>query len=423
MTASHPSARQRLITAALELFVRQGVAETTTRQIADFAAVNEVTLFRQFGNKQGLLLAVLEEAQVLTDWRQSLGQLEASSLDQALKSYASACLESLERVPKFLSSLLGEAGQYPVQNRQALGKYLAQANHHVAQTLEIIVQRDQLQAGLPIEKVASLLSSLVLGYAVIELASETHNLWENRDDFLDTLVKVFVQGAVYEPHSSGEQTIQANHQLTGAPKVADLPAPLVQAILQQAKKCGLRDYGLAYTLFATGLSPGEIVALERTHQICNSQQHLLQVAQAKDRQVPVNRWIMGKRYGTYNRNPLTRWLKSRKDGLSAMFLNDAGNPISHSEINQCWLAWTEGLLTPEGQSPTIAQVQQTWCVEMLAKGVSLSTLSLLTGQELVSLEPYAIRAKQKAALEQAMQLDQPVSSSKKGVLSNQTSIE
>ena len=64
MSRTRTSSRARLINAALELFTSQGVTETTTRQIAELAQVNEVTLFRQFGNKQGLLLAVIEDSAV-----------------------------------------------------------------------------------------------------------------------------------------------------------------------------------------------------------------------------------------------------------------------------------------------------------------------------------------------------------------------
>ncbi|HEY9882666.1 MAG TPA: helix-turn-helix domain-containing protein, partial [Thermosynechococcaceae cyanobacterium] len=64
MPAQRNPTRQRLIHAALELFAVQGVTDTTTRQIAELAEVNEVTLFRHFGNKHGLLLAVIEDAGV-----------------------------------------------------------------------------------------------------------------------------------------------------------------------------------------------------------------------------------------------------------------------------------------------------------------------------------------------------------------------
>jgi len=437
MTSATPTpTRQRLIEAAMELFARQGVTETTTRQIAELAAVNEVTLFRHFGNKHGLLLAVIEEAAALTHWSQSLGQEvdHPSSINQALKNYASTCLEALAQAPEFLRSVVGEAGQYPAENRQALGRDLNQANHHIAQYLAAAIQRGQLQTGLPIEKVVGLLNSMLLGYAVIQLTSEFHELWESRDDFLDSLVELFLYGAVSQPKSTPEQkTNQLGAQSqsevlsrvtpleilklpgAGVNKVVDLPAHLVHIILQRTKKLGLSDHALAYVLFATGISPTELVSLQRwsaadrrsSPQTCDEHQHVLQITHGTARQVPVNRWIMGKRYGTYTRNPLTRWLTSRKDMQSAMFLNDAGNPISESEVKLRWQVWTKDLLTPEGQAPAIEQAQQTWCVEMLMKGVSLSTLSILTGQEPSTLEPYVYRAREKAALEQAIRLDRP----------------
>jgi len=161
-----------------------------------------------------------------------------------------------------------------------------------------------------------------------------------------------------------------------------------------------------YVLFGAGLSPAEIVALERSHQISDANQHLLQITQGSIRQVPVNQWIMGKRYGSYTRNPLTQWLYSRKDDQLALFLNDAGMPISEGEIQERWQILTEGILTPEGQQPVIEQAQQTWCIEMLMKGIELEYLSILTGWDLIKLQPYAQRAREKLALEQAIRLDQ-----------------
>jgi hypothetical protein len=114
---------------------------------------------------------------------------------------------------------------------------------------------------------------------------------------------------------------------------------------------------------------------------------------------------MGKQYGSYTRNPLTQWLKSRKDNHFALFLNDDGMPISEAEIQQRWQILTEGLLTPEGQQPVIEQAQQTWCVEMLMKGMNLEDMSIITAWNITKLQPYARRAREKSVLEQAIRLD------------------
>lgn len=404
MSSQLISTRQRLINAAVSLFAAQGVTETTTRQIAELAQVNEVTLFRHFGNKHGLLLAVISDSAVFKELGESLRTQanQTGSAYQSLKDYASDRLEALEQVPEFVRSLVGEAGQYSVENRQALGRGLTQANRYVAEYLATVIKREQLHVHLPAEKLASLLNSMLLGYAVIEFTSEFHELWHDRDEFLENLAELFLNKAVsQEPLNPSERGGQATTE-----QVADLPANLVHLILQRAKKLGLRDYALTYVLFGAGLSPAEIVHLERSHQINDTHQHLLQITQGCIRQVPVNQWILGKRYGSYTRNPLTQWLKSRKDEHSALFLNDAGMPITEEEIQIIWRVWTEGLLTPEGQLPVIEQARQTWCVEMLMKGINLEDLSLFTGWDLNKLQPYARRAREKLALEQAIRLDQ-----------------
>ena len=394
------SARQRLINAAMELFAAQGVTETTTKAVAELAKVNEVTLFRHFGNKHGLLLAVISESPVFKELGESLKMQanQTTSVYQALKDYCEDRLQALEKVPDLMRSLVGEAGSFSVEYRQALGRSLTQANHYVTEYLATVMEREQLHTQMPAQKLASLLNSMLLGYAVIELTSEFHELWHDRDEFLENLVALFLNKAT---NSTSLVKIESNP----TEKVIDLPANSVHLILQRAKKSGIRDYALMYVLFGAGLSPAEVVNLERSHQVNDANQHLLQITQGCVRQVPVNQWIMGKRYGSYTRNPLTQWLKVRKDDRWALFLNDRGVPISEVEIIERWQVLTEGLLTPEGQQPLLVQAQQTWCVEMLTKGMNLEDMSIITGWNLTKLQLYARRAREKLALEQAIRLD------------------
>ena len=409
MSSHQTSTRKRLITAALELFASQGVTETTTRQISERADVNEVTLFRQFGNKHGLLLAVIEEAAVFTTLGQALVEQanQTSSLHQALNEYAIACLQALERVPEVVRSVVGEAGQYPSENREALGQGFSQANRYVSEYFQTVIDRGQLQSYLSAERLASLLNGMLLGYAVIEFTSEFHNLWQDRQDFLENLVTLFLHGAVSpsEPSSSSSSSL-VRVDNPAIERVADLPTQIVHSILQRAKQQGLQTYAWVYVLFGAGLSPAEVVRLERSHYIHDAHQQILQVTQEAARQVPINQWILGKRYGSYTKNPLTQWLKSRKDQQLALFINDAGIPISEGELRHQWRELTQELVTPSGQPPTIEQPQQTWCIDMLTKGISVSDLQILTGWSVEKLQPYVDRVREKAALEQAIRLDQ-----------------
>ncbi len=444
MTAQRNPTRQRLISAALELFASQGVTETTTKQIAEMAEVNEVTLFRQFGSKHGLLLAVIEEAAVFSNLGQTLVDQtdRTSNISQTLKDYATVCLQALEGVPEVVRSVIGEAGKYPAENRAALGMGFTQANRHVAEYFAIVIDREQLHAHLSAEKLASLLNGMLLGYAVIEFTSEFHELWQDREDFLENLVALFLHGAVSSADAfesevdfiegtakarreeeememgilaeSGEADsqirdiaiVQNQFPVTSnIEKVSDLPANLVGTILQRSKKLGQQEYALVYVLFGSGLSAKEIINLQLSHRISDSHQQLLQVTQGFVRQVPVNQWIMGKRYGSYTNNPLTQCLKNRKDSESALFLNATRKPLSEIELEQLWQELTAGLMTIEGEAIAIAQTQQTWCIEMLMRGMNLEDMQILTGWDVDKLEPYVQRAREKTALEQAMRLD------------------
>ncbi|PAX52569.1 TetR family transcriptional regulator [Brunnivagina elsteri] len=410
------STRQRLMQAALELFTTQGVTNTTTRQIAELAEVNEVTLFRQFGNKHGLLLALFEESDRFTNLAESLVEEINPPHDasQILKDYASNTLLTLERVPEFIRSVVGEASQYPLESRRALGLGLKEMNRKVGEYFAST--EGLLTTNLPVEKLSALINTMTLGYAIIEFTCEMHEFWQDRDEFLDSLVELFLHQSSNDSvdlvrtsqNSSQNSSQDSSQNLEGMTRgILDLPGNLVHQILQQAKKKGLQDFALAYLLFATGISPSEVITLQKTHQFSDAQTYIIQITSPKiTRQVPVNQWVMGQRYGSYTNNPLTKWLKSRKDNQTAMFINDAGLSMSELEMEECWQKWTEGLLTPEGKQPKISQAQPTWCVEMLMRGMSLENLSILTGSAIAQLQPLAHRAKEKAAIEQATRLDQ-----------------
>jgi Transcriptional regulator len=53
------TAADRVLDAAARLFAERGYQATTTRQLAELAGVNEVSVFRGFGSKQGVLAAVV----------------------------------------------------------------------------------------------------------------------------------------------------------------------------------------------------------------------------------------------------------------------------------------------------------------------------------------------------------------------------
>ena len=58
-----PHVRTRLLHAAVHVFDRKGYVGASVREIAEMAGVTKPTLYYHFGSKEGLLVAVLTEAQ------------------------------------------------------------------------------------------------------------------------------------------------------------------------------------------------------------------------------------------------------------------------------------------------------------------------------------------------------------------------
>ena len=405
MSSPRKSTKARLIEAALDLFAERGVTETTTKAVAERARVNEVTLFRNFGNKYRLLLAVIEDSAVFAKLVHALVE-RASAKDSVagfLLEYTQETLNTLNKAPDLVRSIVGEAGNYPIENRQALGKGLNEANRYVAEYLEKAIATENLTTDLSAEQIVNLLNFLLLGYFVIESSTEGYTNWDEDDDFLTSLVTLFLQGSFTPSSRSGvtnTSTVKVEPE-----EIADLPASLVRTLFRKAKKTGKQEYALTYVLFGAGLSLAEVLALERVHSIVEPQQHILQINYGIERQVPLNQWIMGYRYGTSNTNPLIQWLKSRKDDRTAVFINEEIEAITELELQQIWQDLTADLLTPQGHPPEIASARQTWCIEMLMRGMELEDLSILSGIEIQHLRHYAERARNKAALESAVRLD------------------
>ncbi|HTV74042.1 MAG TPA: helix-turn-helix domain-containing protein [Candidatus Acidoferrales bacterium] len=87
--------RDRIILAAREVIKRKGKRGATTREIADVAGVNEATLFRHFGNKEALIVAVVKHSCPDAKLREMISGLEGP-VEARLLSIAKAMTEFME---------------------------------------------------------------------------------------------------------------------------------------------------------------------------------------------------------------------------------------------------------------------------------------------------------------------------------------
>ena len=349
----------------------------------------------------GLVLAVLEESEMFTCLAAALGQNidRFCAPSDIVRTYAQSFLRLLDAAPEFLRSIVGESSKSPTETKEALGRGIRQVNQ------QLVNELGGGTSGLS-DRSLRVLNTTLLGYAMLYLTTELQDVWLSREEFVESVVLMML--AQMPAQMSTQMSTDQIHSDRSHPSVViDLPASLVQTLFQRAQKKGAMEMAIVYLLFGAGIRPAELAQLQRVHHLSDRDAQVLQITQGSIRQVPINQWIMGKRYGTHIKNPLTQWLKSRKDTQAALFINNDKSPLTIGQIQDIWQDLTLDLYNLNGTPPTIEQSQQTWCVEMLLRGITLDDMQILTGLSIEQLGPYGVRAKEKAVLEKGLALDKP----------------
>lgn len=104
---------QRIIEAALQLISEKGYTAATTKTIAELAGVNEVTLFRHFGNKRGLLKAIVEQFSYYPVLQQEINQNVTWDLEKDLYNFSLKHFEFLMSIKDLVMIGFKESIQFP----------------------------------------------------------------------------------------------------------------------------------------------------------------------------------------------------------------------------------------------------------------------------------------------------------------------
>jgi AcrR family transcriptional regulator len=191
--------QERIIQAATRVISQVGYTNATTRAIAAEAGVNEVTIFRRFGNKQNLLMAVtyrnsarpgLEEAlggQLSGDYRQdllALGNGFLAMMNQHRRAILMSMCEA-QRSPEVREVI----AQSPLQQRRLLGEYLRRQ-----------IQRGVVRELTDPEIVAQAFFGMLFEYSISQmLIGDDPTTEPPPEQVVAQIVDLFVQGTASQP--------------------------------------------------------------------------------------------------------------------------------------------------------------------------------------------------------------------------------
>ncbi|MDJ0755275.1 MAG: TetR/AcrR family transcriptional regulator [Ardenticatenaceae bacterium] len=157
-----------ILEAALHVLATKGYAGATTREISAAAEINEVTLFRRFGNKKNLLMAAVE--QEVENFQ--AGKIEyTGDLEGDLRRIVQFYYDLMRKRGHVLSMLMSEVPRQP-----ELAEVM-QTPMTIVQKITRIIERYQNEGALekesPVDAFVSLVGPLFLGGIINFLQPQT----------------------------------------------------------------------------------------------------------------------------------------------------------------------------------------------------------------------------------------------------------
>ncbi|MHA3770461.1 TetR/AcrR family transcriptional regulator [Verrucomicrobiota bacterium sgz303538] len=205
ITAAHPQTNasgthDRLLSAALTIFSRDGLHGATTRAIAQEAGVNEVTLFRHFQTKERLLEALLTSivaAAQMQDEPVDEAQWSRASLRVNLLRYAKRYYASAAGKEAFVRTMLGEARRYPEHARKIIMDVSAPVRSELVKNLEAARSAGKVRRGVDLAVAADAFMDMLLAGMLRYTAGFAGE--STPEQFIATAVDIFAAGLAPKP--------------------------------------------------------------------------------------------------------------------------------------------------------------------------------------------------------------------------------
>ncbi|MEI3612716.1 TetR/AcrR family transcriptional regulator [Pseudogracilibacillus sp. SO30301A] len=106
------STKDKIVEAMVELVHEKGYKGATTRELAEMAGVNEVTIFRIFGNKKGIVDAIIQKYALIDLFESIFQEKVVWDIEKDLKMLVREYQTLLEQKRTVILLSLKEAGQF-----------------------------------------------------------------------------------------------------------------------------------------------------------------------------------------------------------------------------------------------------------------------------------------------------------------------
>jgi AcrR family transcriptional regulator len=185
--------RQRLLDAAFRVCAERGLHGATTREIADAARVNEVTLFRHFGSKEKLIAALFERSVAAQAESLSDTEPDANDLNDDLHRYARRFNQMLFEHEPLIRALIGEAHRQPEAARQVISDSVKPLRLRLMDYLRRGQEAGSVRRDLDVSPAVDAFTGMLLA-GMLRRTTGKKCLDYPHDDYIETCVDLFLRG-------------------------------------------------------------------------------------------------------------------------------------------------------------------------------------------------------------------------------------
>ncbi len=193
-SASPEETRERILLAARDVMSRKGRRGATTREIADVAGVNEATLFRHFGNKDGLMAAIAQRFCAVFELQSLMDRL-SGNLEDDMFEIGKTLMQSMNALRDMIAwSLVENDPETPFQVRIGDEVWrVPEAIHKVI--LDYMAGRiasGELHGDAPL--LARLLMNIIFAHVMSRRKFPDAQIYDDADAALRFYIDVFLNG-------------------------------------------------------------------------------------------------------------------------------------------------------------------------------------------------------------------------------------
>ncbi|MCU1311292.1 MAG: transcriptional regulator [Candidatus Angelobacter sp.] len=197
---------QRILSAAVRLFEKQGYTSTTVEQITEAADVGKGTFFNYFPSKDHILLSLFGMLRVEFDHLEREAR-EVTDVRAHLRAFARRIVTAHGR-PNILRNVIGIAMTEPLIGT-AFESLVKRARGAVTRILEQGLRMNQVRTDVPVEILARNFQQFIFGTQVLYSINGGK---EDLQEWLDAMFELFWNGAATRPSSAKQKQKKAKRK-------------------------------------------------------------------------------------------------------------------------------------------------------------------------------------------------------------------